>query len=66
MNEELSDAEKSRLGHEAFASFLEQFKPLDNYSITLLDVLFELLMKGKFYGTKQNLSVSRQKGPTGS
>jgi hypothetical protein len=44
---ELSDKEKMQLGHEAFASFLEQFKPLDNYSIAVLEVLFQLLMTGR-------------------
>lgn len=44
---ELSDKEKMQLGHQAFEAFLEKFKPLDNYSIAVLEVILQLLMTGK-------------------
>jgi hypothetical protein len=45
---ELTDKEKLQLGHEAFASFLDNFRPIDTINVVVfLEILFELLMKGK-------------------
>jgi hypothetical protein len=43
--------------HETFASFINQFKPLDTHSILFLEILFEILLKGN---DEQNLPVSSQ------
>jgi hypothetical protein len=41
---ELTNYEKTKLGHEAFSSFLAQFEPFDVNSIILAEVIFELLL----------------------
>ena len=45
--DKLPDNEKIQLGHEALESFIEQFKPLTNHSVILLEIIFELLMTGR-------------------
>ena len=48
---ELTGQEKMQMGHEAFEFFIAQFMPLDEYSVCLLELLFEMLMT-KPYGQR--------------
>jgi len=43
----MNESDKEKLTHEAIQAFISEFKPLDKYSIALLDIIFELLMAKK-------------------
>jgi hypothetical protein len=44
---ELSDSEKTKLGIEAIAQFLDQFQPIDKKTIDFINVLLDILYVSK-------------------
>jgi len=43
--ENSNEDEKTKLGVDAINAFFEQFQPIDNYSIAMIDVVLEMLME---------------------